>query len=138
MVEKLNGLPEAEVRLRGNEKYSEVHGIISMFDVYGGSVVMAELYGLPDEMQDGREPAFGLFMDNRFLFLLLPVNGAAWCAMYTGRFHPDDVYGKAVTVRRMGKGMSARTEDDITGEEIVGGNIGEMMRDTDEDDAAYN
>ena len=138
MVEKLNGLPEAEVRLKGNGKFDEVHGIVSLFEVYGGTIVMAELYGLPDEIQDKEEPAFGIFMDDWFIFPLMPVNGAAWCAAYTGRFHPNDMYGKKVTVRKMGKVMPVRTGDDSNGEEIVSGNIGEMMGDTDDEDGMSN
>ena len=49
MVEKLNGMPEAAARISGTEEYPDIQGMVYLFEVYGGTVVMAEIYGLPDE-----------------------------------------------------------------------------------------
>lgn len=57
MVEKLNGAPEAYAEIRGTKEYPEIHGRVTLYDVYGGTVLMAEIYGLPDEA-NGEEGQF--------------------------------------------------------------------------------
>jgi Cu-Zn family superoxide dismutase len=128
MVEKLNGMPEAYAEMIGSENYPDLRGMIYFFEVYGGTIVMAEIYGLPDEeMQylgkffgfsitegdrcsgDAAEPfaSSGLHYNPENqehpnhagdLPLLLSSHGAAWSAAYTGRFFPDDVIGKTVVI----------------------------------------
>lgn len=127
MVEKLNGLPEAVARISGSEEYPQIQGMVYFFDVFGGTIVMAEIYGLPDEeWKDvgkffgfhiheggrcaGERPPFSetgehynpAGMQHPFhagdLPPLLSVNGTAWYAVYTGRFHPDDVVGRTVVI----------------------------------------
>lgn len=127
MVEKLNGLPEAESLIYGNKKHEQVYGNVSFYDVYGGSIAMAELYGLPDEEEDG-VPVFGVYMGEQLLFPVVPVNGAAWCAIYTGAFHPDDLEGKQVTIERIPENMKAQFLEEESSEErfVASGKVKEF------------
>ena len=59
MIEKLNGAPEAYADIRGTEEYPEIHGRITFYDVFGGTVLMAEIYGLPDEDNETAGHFFG-------------------------------------------------------------------------------
>ena len=43
MVEKLNGMPEAYAEITGIETYPNIYGGVSFYDVYGGTIVMAEI-----------------------------------------------------------------------------------------------
>ena len=36
MVEKLNGMPEASAKIKGSDKYPEIHGMVYFYEVYGG------------------------------------------------------------------------------------------------------
>lgn len=127
MVEKLNGMPEAYAEIEGIEKYPDIHGSVYFFDVYEGTILMAEIYGLPDEkMSGGQFFALHIHEGNACtgdmedplkntgehlnpeqmghpqhkgdLPSLLSVNGSAWMAVYTGRFHPEDIIGKTVVI----------------------------------------
>ena len=130
MVEKLNGMPEAYAEVKGSDQYPEIHGMVYFFDVYGGTIVMAEIYGLPDEesqetgeffafhIQEGKDcrgdgkeafPDAGKHYNPEHkehpehagdLPPLLSTHGAAWNAVYTGRFHPDDVTGRTVIIHK--------------------------------------
>lgn len=130
MVEKLNGIPEAYAEITGIDKYPDIHGRISFYEVYGGTVLMAEVYGLPDEDTKGVGKFFGFHVHEGsscsgikeeplkhvggHLNLqrtqhpfhtgdippLLSVSGAAWMTVYTGRFYPEDVLGRTVIIHQ--------------------------------------
>lgn len=59
MVEKLNGIPEAYAEIEGIKNYPEIHGTVYFYEVYGGTIVMAEIYGLPDEENEQEGQFFG-------------------------------------------------------------------------------
>ena len=128
MIEKLNGAPEAYADIRGTEEYPEIHGRVTFYDVFGGTVLMAEIYGLPDEDSETAGHFFGFHIhegractgDASDLLKntgghynpegkehpehagdlppLLSTRGAAWMAVYTGRIHPEEVIGKTVVI----------------------------------------
>lgn len=128
MVEKLNGMPEAYAEIAGIEAYPDIHGMVYLFDVYEGTILMAEVYGLPDENQAENGQFFGFHIHEgdactgntedplkdtggHFnpenvehpqhkgdLPPLLSVHGAAWLAVYSGRFHPEDVIGRTIVI----------------------------------------
>lgn len=128
MIEKLNGIPEAYAEITGIEAFPEIRGSVSFYEVYDGTIVMAEIYGLPDKDTEEMGGFYGfhihggksctgtvedpLINTEGHLNLsgkehpyhigdlppLLSVNGAAWLAVYTGRFHPEDIIGKAVVI----------------------------------------
>lgn len=156
MVEKLNGMPEAYAEIKGSDKYPDIHGMVYFFEVYGGTIVMAEVYGLPDEeMQDiGKFFAFHIHeggactgnAENPFadalkhfnpehtehpehagdLPPLLSTHGAAWCAVYTGRFYPDDVEGRTVIIHHDPDDFRTQPSGN-SGEMIACGEIKEWM-----------
>ena len=128
MIEKLKAAPEANADIRGTEEYPEIHGRITFYDVFGGTVLMAEIYGLPDEDNETAGHFFGFHIheggactgDDADLLKntgghynpegkahpehagdlppLLSTRGAAWMAVYTGRIHPEEVIGKTVVI----------------------------------------
>ena len=127
MIEKLNGMPEAAAKISGTKEYPEIQGMVYFFEVYGGTIVLAEIYGLPDDEWKDVGKFFGFHiheggrcagerpplsetgehynpngMQHPFhagdLPPLLSVDGTAWYAVYMGRFHPDDVVGKTVVI----------------------------------------
>ncbi len=128
MVERLNGMPEAFAEIEGAENYPDIHGKVSLFGVYNGTILMAEIYGLPDEEYEGTGKFFGLHIHEGAVCAgdggdplkdtgehfnpqgaehpqhagdlppLLSVNGAAWLAVYTGRIHPEDVVGRTIVI----------------------------------------
>lgn len=154
MVEKLNGMPEAYAQVKGSEQYPEIHGMIYFFEVYGGTVVMAELYGLPDEenqesgeffafhIHEGKDcggnggepfPDVGMHYNPEHkdhpehagdLPPLLSTHGAAWSAVYTGRFYPDDIIGKTVIIHSKADDFKSQPSGD-SGEKIACGEIKE-------------
>lgn len=128
MVEKLNGMPEAYAEIAGIEEYPEIHGAVSFYEVYGGTIVMAEIYGLPEQDTKEQGGFYGFHIHEGVsctgtaedplkdteghlnltkeehsyhtgdLPPLISVDGAAWLAVYTGRFHPEDVVGRTVVI----------------------------------------
>ena len=160
MVEKLNGMPEAFAQIEGSAEYPEIHGMVYFFEVYGGTIVMAEIYGLPDEeRQDmGRFFAFHIheggscggnsreaFPNTGMHFNpqqaphpdhagdlppLLSTHGAAWNAVYTGRFYPEDVVGKTVVIHSKPDDFKSQPAGD-SGEKIACGEIMEWQMEPD-------
>lgn len=128
MLEILNGVPEAFADVKGSEQFPDVHGMVYFFGVHGGTIVMAEIYGLPDAEQQYLGKFFGFHIDEGSecagnmidpfadtgadynpdfedhpqhagdLPVLLSSHGSAWLAVYTGRFFPDDVIGRTVII----------------------------------------
>lgn len=156
MVEKLNGAPEAYAEIMGTERYPEIHGRITFYDVYGGTILMAEVYGLPDEQSEDKGQFFGFHiheggsctgdaedpLKNTGLHYnpdgsahpdhagdlppLLSNQGAAWFAVYTGRFHPEDVIGKTAVIHSHPDDFRSQPSGD-SGEKIACGEIREWI-----------
>lgn len=152
MIEKLNGLPKAFAGIQGSDQYPEIQGIVYFFEAYDGTIVMAEIYGLPDKETHGEGKFFAFHihedgdcagtMEDPFagagmhynpehtghpghagdLPLLLSADGMAWSAVYTGRFHPDDVVGKSVIVHSKPDDYRTQPSGD-SGEKIACGEI---------------
>ncbi|MBA4698666.1 MAG: superoxide dismutase family protein [Ruminococcus sp.] len=128
MLEILNGVPEAFAEVKGSEQFPDVQGMVYFFGVHGGTIVMAEIYGLPDIEQQYLGKFFGFHINEGSvcaeiltdpfadtwedynpdladypqragdLPVLLSSHGSAWIAVYTGRFFPDDVIGRTVII----------------------------------------
>lgn len=156
MVEKLNGAPEAYAEIRGTEEYPAVHGRVNFYDVYGGTVLMAEIYGLPDEERGEEGQFFGFHIHEGKsctgdaleplkntgghydpqgrehpehagdLPPLLSTRGAVWTAVYTGRLHPEEVIGRTVVIHLHSDDMHSQPSRD-SGEKIACGVIREWM-----------
>lgn len=156
MIEKLNGEPEAYAEIAGTEEYPEIHGRVTFYDVYGGTVLMAEIYGLPDEASGDDGQFFGFHIHEGSICAgdatdllkdtgghynpkgkehpehagdlpsLLSTRGAAWMAVYTGRFHPEDVIGRTVVVHLHPDDMHTQPSGN-SGTKIACGEIQEWM-----------
>lgn len=154
MIEKLNGAPEAYADIQGTVSYPEIHGRVTFYEVFGGTVVMAEIYGLPDEDNEDAGHFFGFHIHEGDsctgdasdplkdtgghynpegwdhpehagdLPSLLSTRGAAWIAVYTGRIHPEDVIGKTVVIHLLPDDFHTQPSGD-SGEKIACGVIRE-------------
>lgn len=120
--------PNAVAAIRGNREYPEMYGEVKFFRVPMGTVVTAELFGLPDDgkMCAGNVYAFHIHefgectgnMEDAFanagmhydmndcphpahtgdMPSLFAFHGYAWTAFYTERFTPDMVVGRSVII----------------------------------------
>ena len=45
--------PAATARIRGSEKYSTINGRADFYDTYGGTIIMVEVKGIPEEAGNG-------------------------------------------------------------------------------------
>jgi len=131
MLENMKRKPDAYAKVKGAGNYENVHGDIYFYGVYGGTIVVAELYGLPVN----NNPASGNFhgfhihagtsctgntqepfknADGHFnpgdtdhpnhagdLPPLMANKRMTWSAVYTERFHPEDVVGRTVIIHEM-------------------------------------
>ncbi|MDE5583174.1 MAG: superoxide dismutase family protein [Ruminococcus sp.] len=107
----------------GLPMYSQIHGTVSFFAVANGTVVMAEIFGLPSEngifavhIHNGTGctgNALDPFADAKShlnlknnehpfhtgdLMPLFSNNGYAWNAFYTDRFRPEEIKGLPVII----------------------------------------
>ncbi|WP_333676691.1 superoxide dismutase family protein [Muricomes intestini] len=128
MAEAVARVPAAYAEIRGTEKYPKINGLVYFFDVYGGTIVMAEIYRLPDKhtrnmgkffgfhiceesICTGDEPGPLAYTSTHFspefaqhpqhlgdLTILLSTQGIAWLEVYTGRFFPEQVIGRTVEI----------------------------------------
>ncbi len=48
MLSITNTIPEADAVIKGSTKYPNIKGRVSFYGVYGGTIVVAEMMGLPD------------------------------------------------------------------------------------------
>lgn len=121
-------IPDAYAKIQGTVNYPDIHGHVSFYDVFDGTIIIAELLGLPDSESTDTGAFFGihihegnactgdkteLLKDTSGHFnprkqehpqhagdlpVLLSFRGSAWSSVFTGRFHPEDVIGKTVVI----------------------------------------
>lgn len=114
----ITGCPAAMAQIKGSDKYPDIGGHISFFPAPNGTVVFAEITGLPSKsgffalhIHNGKECTgtaekpfanAGTHLDfdhNEHPFhtgdlpVILSNNGYAWSAVYTQRFTPCQVKG---------------------------------------------
>lgn len=120
--------PAAQASVRGDAGHPKLHGAVRFFLYRGGTIVLAEFWGLPYDSAPCAPNIYAMHihaagdcsesMDMPFasagghfnpqncphpahagdLPPLFSNQGYAWQAFYTERFTPDDVVGKAVIV----------------------------------------
>lgn len=124
------GIPRGYAHINGSEEYSNIKGMVLFYPYKQGSVVVADIGGLPPQailgfhihegdscMGDTTDPFADAGMHYNMLNRMqeenahpqhtgdMPVlfanSGAAWMGFYTERFTPDDVRGKTVIVHAM-------------------------------------
>ncbi len=151
-MEKLKAIPEGYAYLFGSEKYPDIQGKAEFYEVYGGTVVVVEVSGLPKEEKEKNGGFFGfhihegntctgnpgdLLADTKGHFNpqnlthprhvgdlppLLADQGDAWMSVYTSRFFPEDVIGKTVVIHNMPDDFRSQPSGD-SGEKIACGQI---------------
>ena len=131
MMRNINGMPDAYAQVRGDAAHSKIYGNVYFYGMYNGTLVVAEIYGLPntEEKDNGNFYGFHIHegeyckgdMEDSFknagahynpdktehpkhrgdLPSLLANAGIAWSAVYTDRFYPEEVVGKTVIIHGM-------------------------------------
>lgn len=111
----MNTKPEAYAKISGYENYSTLEGDVQFYEVYGGTIVTANIRNLPKgngfhgfhihvggscsdpgshyTKDDFKHPNHSGDMPP-----LLACNGMAFSAFYTNRFYPEDVVGRTVII----------------------------------------
>lgn len=144
--------PAAYAVIRGSKKYPDIKGKAAFYDTYRGTVVVVSVYGLPQEKEGSSpgfhgfhiheggactENGQGEFTDVRGHYNpgktlhpahagdlppLLGNDGAAWMAVYTDRFYPEDVIGRTVIIHKKTDDFRSQPSGD-SGEMIACGEI---------------
>jgi hypothetical protein len=80
-----------------NLYHSKVTGKVLLYGVNAGTIVMAELLGLPEE-----EGFYGIQIKQDGPICRMPATGARlWCLYYIAAFTPWEVMGEQVTIWNM-------------------------------------
>lgn len=131
MIGDMYGKPEAYAEIKGIPQYPQIRGMVYFYAVYMGTVVVAEVYGLPAVTTGNQGGFFGFHIHEGDscsgdasdplkntgehynpekvlhpahvgdLPPLLSAEGTAWGAVYTRRFHAENVIGKTVVIHDM-------------------------------------
>lgn len=150
--------PAAYAVVRGNKNYPDIEGKVDFYDTYGGTVIVASVRGLPKGTEGGGQGFHGFHIhaggacaeDGQGEFSsagghynpentthpahagdlppLLNNAGAAWMAVYTGRFYPEDVIGRTIIIHGKADDFHSQPSGDA-GEMIACGEI--IARDPD-------
>lgn len=149
---QFNQTPAAYAEISGSEEHSSIKGRIDLYDTYGGTLLVIGVYGIDTNItnhshgflgfhihegasctgnaQDAFADAKGHYNPENVehpahagdLPPLLVHNGIAWMAVYTGRFHPEDVIGRTVIVHAMSDDFKTQPSGD-SGMKIACGEI---------------
>lgn len=152
MMEEMSNRPEAYAQMKGDSMHPEIQGMVYFFGVYGGTLVVAEVYGLPitEDMENGDFYGFHIHEGNSCtgdaqdqfknagmhynpqnkehpkhagdLPPLLGNNGMALSAVYTDRFYPEEVVGRTVIIHNMADDFKTQPSGDA-GSKMVCGEI---------------
>lgn len=144
--------PESYAIINGSEKHPNIRGRVDLFDTYGGTILVAEIYGIDGELEEKNHGFYGfhihegavcagnekdLFADTKGHYNpggtehpahagdlppLLSNNGIAWMAVYTGRFYPEEVVGRTIVIHGMSDDFHSQPSGD-SGEKIACGEI---------------
>lgn len=131
MMQYKNSMPDAYAQVRGNINNNKIHGNVYFFGMHNGTMVVAEIYGLPNTSDKPNGNFYGFHIhegssctgDKQDPFKnagahynprnvehpkhagdlppLLANDGIAWSAVYTDRFYPEDVVGRTVIIHAM-------------------------------------
>lgn len=131
MFSLVYGNPVATAVLKGSAQYRTIHGNVNFYDTYGGTILVVEIYGIPDEIEKESNGFLGFHIhkgescsgdindpfadaDGHYnpknvthpghagdLPVLLVNQGTVWMAVYTTRFFPEEVIGHTVIVHSM-------------------------------------
>lgn len=131
MLQNLKRMPDAYALVKGNNEYADIRGNVYFYGVHGGTIVVAEIFGIPvqDNPPGGNFHGFHIHAgpsctgteadpfadaDGHYnpentnhpnhdgdLPPLLANDLMTWSAVYTKRFHPDDIIGRTIVIHEM-------------------------------------
>jgi len=131
MFKVIQEIPSAHATIKGSEAYESIQGNVYLYEVYGGTVLMGEIYGIPPELERESGGFYGFhiheggsctgnsqdeFADAKSNYNpegvphprhagdlppLMSHNGIAWMEVYTGRFYPEEVIGRTIVIHGM-------------------------------------
>lgn len=152
MIQNIFGKPEAYAQVRGSMQNAKIHGNIYFYGMHNGTLVIAEIYGLPNTIEKENGNFYGFHIhegesctgDEQDPFKnvgghynpekethpkhagdlppLLANDGIAWSAVYTDRFYPEDVVGRTVIIHGMADDFHTQPSGD-SGMKIACGEI---------------
>lgn len=152
MLVKITGDPAATADIMGSGTYENIRGKVDFYDTYGGTVMVVELYGLPEELEDKGSGFYGFHIHEGAsctgnaedaladtgmhydeegrahpehtgdLPPLLSNGGVIWTAIYTGRFYPEDVIGRTIVLHEGADDFRSQPSGD-SGAKIACGEI---------------
>lgn len=152
MIKDMNGMPDAYAQVRGSINNAKIHGNVYFYGMHNGTMVVAEIYGLPNTADEPNGNFYGFHVhegdsctgDSEDPFKnagghynpentehpkhagdlppLLANDGIAWSAAYTDRFYPEDVIGKTVIIHDMADDFRTQPSGD-SGMKIACGEI---------------
>lgn len=126
-----NSMPDAQAKIKGNADYPNLSGNVFFYGVHGGTIVTAQITGLPvkNGAVNGTFHGFHIHEGGSCTGTaqepfknagshynpkktqhpdhagdmppLLSNNGMAFSTFYTDRFYPEDVIGKTVIIHAM-------------------------------------
>lgn len=131
MQKIIMGRPAAYADIKGSREFSRIRGRVNFFKDGGGTVVYAQIYGLPKKQDGASEPVFGFHIhsgractgnktdpfadtDGHYnprnlqhpyhagdMPPLFANDGYALMTFYTERFLPRDILGRTVVIHDM-------------------------------------
>lgn len=152
MLIKITEDPAATAKITGIEAYEGIRGRADFYDTYGGTVMIAEIYGIPKELEDKNGGFYGFHIHEGSsctgneedpladtgmhydtgehahpghtgdLPPLISNNGSIWMAVYTGRFYPEDVIGRTIVLHKQADDLHSQPSGN-SGEKIACGEI---------------
>ena len=144
--------PTASAKIAGSAKYPHLRGRVDFYDTFGGTVLVASIYGITDINGKSSQQFHGFhihegnactgdsqdpFADTKGHYNpekeehprhagdLPPVlsnDGTAWMEIYTGRFYPMDVVGRTIVLHEMPDDFKTQPSGD-SGMKIACGEI---------------
>lgn len=131
MIQFSHNTPDAYAKITGSPSHPNIRGMIYFYEMHDGTLVVAELDALPGLNDAAASRFLGFHIhaggsctgdaaepfknaDGHYnpantehpdhagdLPPLLACGGMAWSAVYTNRFHPEDIIGKTVIVHEL-------------------------------------
>ncbi len=128
MLFRFEEKPVATAQIKGRKGYESIRGKMDIYDTYGGSILVTEIYGIPKETEDecGGFHGFHIhegasctgnaadpFADTGMHYdpqgkphpchagdlpPVLSNDGIVWSVVYTDRFYPEEVIGKTIVL----------------------------------------
>lgn len=142
MIRFGNDVPDAYAKIKGSNMFPNIRGMVYFYNVYGGTIVVTEVSGLPNTMNQENGNFYGFHIhegvscsgDQEDPFKdagahynpthtthpkhvgdlppLLANDGIAWSAVYTDRFYPEDVVGRTVIIHDMADDFETQPSGD--------------------------